>query len=121
MEKESQSMEEEELQRVDYRVGEEALLKRRKSWEKGVIKPTMKVGEKRGIEGATEQKGGSKQKKKRKYAPIEANWGVDEPREMMNLNKSLVSSRKVYGPIALPQPENIVRETLSDIISKTKI
>ena len=113
-------MKEEKLQRMNYKVGKEALLKRRKSWEKG-RKPTIKEGGKRGIEEATEQKGGSKQKKKRKYAPIEANWGVDEPREMMNLNKSLVSSRKVYGPIALPQPENIVRETLSDIIFKTKI
>ena len=67
-------MKEEKLQRMDYRVGKEALLKRRKSWEKG-RKPTIKEGGKRGIEEATEQKGGSKQKKKRKYAPIEANWG----------------------------------------------
>ena len=121
VEKESQSMEEVESQRIDYREGEEALLNRRKSWEKGGRKPTIKMGEKRGIEGATEQKGGSKQKKRRKYAPVGANWGVDEPGEMMNLNKTLESSRKIDGPSAPPQPINIVRETLSDRISGTKI
>ena len=35
VEKENQSMEEVELQRMDYRAGEEALLKRRIPWEKG--------------------------------------------------------------------------------------
>ena len=59
--------------------------------------------------------------KRRKYAPVGANWGVDEPGEMMNLNKTLESSRKIDGPSAPPQPINIVRETLSDRISGTKI
>ena len=41
----------------------------------------------------------------------------------MNLNKTLniaESSRKVKGPSAPPLPINIVRDTLSDVISGTK-
>ena len=84
--------EEQQSERREYTVGEEALLRRRRSWDtKKGGKLGLKEGGKRKVEGATNIRGSNppKHKKSRKYAPIGANWGNEEQGEGLNIDRVL--------------------------------